>query len=319
MPQMVRVKAPSTTSNLGPGFDVCGLALDALYDEVEISLSKEDGIVIEVEGEGAETISTRPEENTAGRTALEFGQRYDLPGIEIRLLKGIPPGRGLASSGVDASATALALDGLLDLHLTKEKLVEISMVGEQVASGTPHADDIAPSIYGGMTIVQSYNPLRIISIPPPKNVLFALAIPLTLTKSTRDLRAALPSTVALKAAIGNVGGVAALVVGMITSNPRLIGQGMMSDKIVEPSRIARFPVLENVRNAALETGACGATISGAGPTMIAVVDPTVVEAEVVARAMSREFENAGIEARRCVAKATGPARVLHTEASERIV
>jgi homoserine kinase len=149
----VRVRAPSSTSNLGPGFDAYGLALDAFYDEVEVARSNEGGIRIEIEGEGSATIPTEPEQNTAGRTAIEFHHRFGLPDIQIRLIKRIPPGRGLASSGVSASATAVALDALLNLHLSKEELAKIAMLGEQVASGTLHADDVAPSIYGGFTII----------------------------------------------------------------------------------------------------------------------------------------------------------------------
>jgi len=306
----VRVRAPSSTSNLGPGFDVFGLALDAFHDEVEIVRSNESGIRIEIEGEGSATIPTEPEQNTAGRTALEFRRRFGLPDIEIRLVKRIPPGRGLASSGVSASATAVALNTLLNLHLSKKELVEIAMLGEQVASGTLHADDVAPSIYGGFTLIQSYDPLTIVAIPPPAHTQFALAIPRTLSKSTKDLREALPSTVSLKAAIGNVGSASTLIVGILTSNPKLIGVGMMGDQIVEPGRIAHFPVLKNVRKAALKAGAYGATISGAGPTMIAVVDSKHVEAKAVATAMRDEFEKANVQSDWLVAKATGPARVI---------
>ncbi len=102
MLKKVRVRAPSSTSNLGPGFDVCGLALDAFHDEVEVVVAGRNGIRIEIEGEGRETISKNPEENTAGQTALEFKRRYSLSDIEIRLTKRIPPGRGLGSSGVSA-------------------------------------------------------------------------------------------------------------------------------------------------------------------------------------------------------------------------
>lgn len=291
----VRVRTPSSTSNLGPGFDAYGLALDAFYDEVEVARSNEGGIRIEIEGEGSATIPTEPEQNTAGRTAIEFHHRFGLPDIQIRLIKRIPPGRGLASSGVSASATAVALDALLNLHLSKEELEKIAMLGEQVASGTLHADDVAPSIYGGFTIIQSYNPLTIVAIPPPVHTQFALAIPRTLSKSTKGLRELLPSSVPLKAAIANVGSASTLVVGILTSDPRLIGMGMMGDQIVEPTRIAHFPILEDVRKAALEAGAYGATISGAGPTMIAVVDPKHVDAKVVAAAMRDEFEKLGVQ------------------------
>jgi len=310
MLKKVRVRAPSSTSNLGPGFDVCGLALDAFHDEVEVVVAGRNGIRIEIEGEGRETISKNPEENTAGQTALEFKRRYSLSDIEIRLTKRIPPGRGLGSSGVSAAATAVAIDCLLNLHLDTLELVKIAMIGEQVASGTIHADDISPALYGGFTIVQSYDPLRVVALPPPKNVLFALAVPQTLTKSTKGLRGDLPQTVPLKAAIGNVGSASTLVAGIMSSNPKLIGQGMMGDQIVEPSRISRFPVLGNVRKAALESGACGVTISGAGPTMIAAVDPLLVKADTVAMAMSEEFEKMGISCRSCVARSTGPSHVI---------
>ena len=232
------------------------------------------------------------------------------------MLKGIPPASGLGSSGASAAGAALAMNELFNLGLEKEELVRVAALGEVVAAGAVHADNVAPAIYGGFTAVLSYDPVKVLSLPPPRNVDFALAIPSILKGSTEEARKALPKKVRLPEVVRNISGASALVAGILTSNPKLMGLGMLMDNIVEPARARLFPCFREAKEAALRAGALGATLSGAGPTVIAVVDPKRIDAASVAKAMEEAFRKCGIPSKPYVAKASKGAEVVEIEGSE---
>jgi len=310
----VIVQAPASTSNLGPGYDVLGLALDVMYDVVEIQLLRSKDIIIEVEGIEADTISRVPNMNTAGRTLLEFQKRYgkhetrimDKYGFKIKVKKGIPPGSGIGSSGATAAATAVAINHLLNLGLDKLELTKIAMQGEM----NPHADNVAPSIYGGFIIVGSYGPLEIYEFPPPVGLEFALAIPKGIKKTTKSAREILPRKVDLPKIIHNVGSVSAVVAGLLLSDANLVGKGMLGDQIVEPIRAPLYRGYLNAKNAAMESGALGATLSGAGPTIIAIVERKKADPHDVAKAMKNGFNSEGIECEGYVSRSTVGAHMI---------
>lgn len=304
----VVVRAPATTSNLGPGFDVFGLALDAMYDVVE-AVRIDGGVRVEVSGVGSERIPTTPEHNTAGRVAIELAEQAGL-GVELRVRKGIPPGSGLGSSAASAAATAVALNRLFNLKLDQHSLVEVASRGEVAAAGAPHADQVAAAIYGGFIIIQSYRPLRVAAFPPPSNVEFVLAVPRGIRKTTRQARAVLPRQVELERVVENLGAAGFVAAGMLLSNPELIGLGVMGDRIVEPVRIRLYPGCERVKRAAVAHGASGATLSGAGPTMLAIVNPERASASIVAEAMKRAYGEEGVECECYVAHPCGGAEVI---------
>ena len=181
----VVVRSPCSTSNLGPGYDVFGLALDALHDTVEVSFLEKDEIVVEVQGVYSKNIPVEIDLNSAGRTAIEFSRRYGAFGCRIKVEKGIPPGSGLGSSGASAAGTAVALNLLLGLKLEKQELVDIAAQGEIAAAGAAHADNVAPAIYGGFVVIRSYNPVQVLSLTPPKDFDFAIALPLGTKKTTK--------------------------------------------------------------------------------------------------------------------------------------
>lgn len=304
------VRAPASTANLGPGFDVFGLALDVMYDTVEVTALKEKIILIEMEGVEADTISINPKKNSAGRTAHEFIRKYHMGGVKIKVHKGIPPGSGLGSSGASASATAVALNALHGLGLNKIKLTEFAAQGEIAAAGTPHADNVTPSIYGGFVIIRSYHPFDILKLPPPVELEFALAVPKGLKKTTKKARDVLPKHVPLEQVINNLGAASSIIVGLLQSNASLIGKGMLGDQIVEPIRATLYPGYLNAKKAALETGAYGATLSGAGPTIIAVVDPLTTNTASVAKTMKEAYEAEGIECYGYVSQSTTGAQII---------
>ncbi|MEM4246072.1 MAG: homoserine kinase [Candidatus Bathyarchaeia archaeon] len=301
----VHVRAPASTSNLGAGYDVFGLALDLMHDEVEVTLSDSSEITITVEGEYKGRVSTDPRENSAGVAAAELLRRAGLEGqgLSIQIRKGIPAGSGLGSSGASSAATVVALDQLLKLNLSKETLVEVAATGETVAAGTPHADNVAPSILGGFTVIYSYNPIRLLTFPPPKRVTFAVAVPQTIVKTTREARSVVPGQVTINDLRFNIGGASMVLAGLLLSNPELIGKGMLRDAVVEPARRKLYPGYEKAREAALALGAYGVTLSGAGPSAIAVAPPKI-DHRALAEAMAEAFRAEGVP---CRGYATRPA------------
>jgi len=306
----IAVRAPCSTSNLGPGFDVFGMALNILYDIVEVEIVEENGVFLSVEGVGADRIPTDPEKNSAGKAALEFLKRYGLAGVKVKLKKGIPAGSGLGSTGASAGATVFAMNRLLRTGLDKRSLVEIAAQGEIATAGSPHADNVAPSICGGVTIISSYEPLRVTWFPPPKGLIFSVAVPQGIEKTTKGARAVLPRAVRLSKVIRNLGSSSLVLAGLLHSDARLLGEGMMGDVIVEPERISLYPGCVDAKRAAIEVGAAGATLSGAGPAMIAVTDPKSADPHEVADAMKQAFIAKGIACESYVGRSTSGARVI---------
>ena len=173
MVSKVTIKAPSSTANLGPGFDVFGLAIDAFYDTVTLTKIKK-GIKIITE----DNIPTNPEKNTAGLVVKNMKKKFKIKdGIEIKIKKGIPAGFGMGSSAASAAATAVAFDKLFGLKLNGNSLVEFAGSGEKASAGTVHYDNVAASVLGGFVIVRT-NPLDVIRIEPPKNLRMCVAVPI---------------------------------------------------------------------------------------------------------------------------------------------
>jgi homoserine kinase len=292
----VTVTAPCTTANLGPGFDVFALALEAFLDTIHVQTSPRD-VTLEIAGPNSADVPADPELNTAGLVAKELlSRRAKETGVKIRIEKGIPVGKGMGSSAASAAATAVALNHMLRLQLTLNEIIEVSAQGEIASSGSPHADNVAAAVLGGFTFVQSHSPFSAVGLSPPRALEVAIAIPNAPTppNKTGVARAALPESVPLGKVAHNVASAATIVAGILSDDIDLIGKGMV-DAIVEPARAHLVPGYAEVRKAALEAGAQGAAISGAGPSMIAVVDNTKVRTSSVAEAMRDAFESAGVE------------------------
>lgn len=310
-PNRVRVVAPATTANLGPGFDVFGLALNIFHDLLEVRLT-ERSISIKVSGDYAPLMPTDPERNTAGVVARHFSRKAGVDvGVEIKIEKGVKPGCGLGSSGASAAGTAVALNHLLETNYSKMDLISIAAQGEVASAGAAHADNVAAAILGGFTIIRSYDPLDVVGLPAPKDLEVAVAIPeLPMPpKKTKMARSILPDAVQRSRMVYNVGHASTLVAGIALSDISLIGRGM-SDCVVEPVRARLIPGYQAVRESALEAGAAGVAISGAGPTMIAVVDAGKVDTLAVAKAMVEAFQREGVEAKAYRAQPCGGAKIL---------
>jgi homoserine kinase len=293
----VTVKAPSSTANLGPGFDVFGLAIDAFFDEVTLT-KKTNGISIVTE----DNIPTNPDDNTAGLVVKNMIKKFEIKdGIEIKIRKGIPAGFGLGSSAASASATAVAFDRLYGLKLDGNSLVEFAGVGEEASAGSVHYDNVAASVLGGFVIVKT-NPLNIVQIVPPTNLRMCIAIPELEVpkKKTKVSRGVIPKKISLTDSIMNLSNAATIVAGFMKKDPVLIGNSI-KDVIVEPARQHMIPGFIKVKENALNAGAFGVTISGAGPSVIAF-SKSSMDLKEISLAMSRGFMSANIKCQTIICK-----------------
>jgi len=309
---VVEAVAPATSANLGAGFDVFGVALDALFDRVIVEKTYDKVIKIEVYGEGAKDIPDKPEMNTAGIVAMEM-LKYSKEecGLKIRIYKGIRPGSGLGSSAASAAATAVAINCLLGLNLSSIQLIDVAALGEAASAGAPHADNVSAAILGDFILITSRKPLDVLRLKLPPNAEFAVALP-EIRVDTRLARSVLPSEVSLSSMVHNVGRAATFVAGIALKSVEIMGKGMV-DAVVEPARAHLIPGLDNVKNRALKSGAVGVSISGAGPSVIALVDSEKSSTEKVALAMKDAFEEVGVKSKTLCAKPGQGARIIRKE------
>lgn len=278
---MLTVRAPATSANLGSGFDVFGVALGHPADVVRVE--RADRTTIEVTGAGSQFIPEDPEKNTVGAVA----DALDAP-AHIQIDKGIRPASGLGSSAASAAAAAVALNELYDRGKSREELVPIAAKGEAVVSGDAHDDNVAPSILGGFTIATPGGVTQVDADIPLVACLPEIVV------STRDARRVVPERTSVDQLVETIGNAATLTTGMHRSDPELVGKGMHDD-VVTPARAALIDGYDRVREAALEAGGTGVTISGAGPGVLAVCEEG--NRRSVASAMLDAFDAVGVDAR----------------------
>jgi homoserine kinase len=283
----VTVRAPSSTANLGPGFDVFGLALDAFFDEITLAKKKE-GITIVT----SDKIPTSPQKNTAGLVVQYMKKRFKIKsGIQIKIKKGVPAGFGMGSSAASAAAAAVAFDKLFRLGLDSNTLVECAGIGEKASAGSIHYDNVSAAVLGGFVIVRT-NPLDIIRIEPPSDLRLCVAVPRVAVppKKTAVSRSVVPRQVKLSDSVFNLSNAALIVAGFANKDSDLIGHSI-KDVIVEPAREHLIPGFAKVKSNALRAGALGVTISGAGPSVIAFATKKS-KLEKIAKAMKAGFASA---------------------------
>jgi homoserine kinase len=307
-------KAFCSTANLSAGFDVFGLALDKYSDTVRLRLTSGRRIRIYVKGELSHNIPREAGRNSAGPPAVALLRRSgSKKGLEITIEKNVPQGLGLGSSGATAAACTKTLDHLLNLELSNDELVRIASLGEKAVAGTAHADNVAASILGGFAIVYG-SPVRAISLNPPLDLTTIVVTPQLAVgqDKTRKARKIVPKSIEIKKAILNIGRASAIVAGFARGDIRMIGTGM-EDEIAEPYRERLIPGFSTVKRAALEAGAAGVSISGAGPSVIAIIDRRDHDPRLVGRAMLRGFAENNVRSTWFVARPAPGATV--TEAS----
>ena len=297
MVSKITVRAPSSTANLGPGFDVFGLAVDAFYDTITLTIIKK-GVSIITEDD----IPTNPENNTAGLVIKNMKKKFKIKkGIEIKIKKGIPAGYGMGSSAGSAAASAVAFDRLFNLKLDGNSLVEFAGYGEKASAGSVHYDNVAASVLGGFVIVKT-DPLDVIRIEPPKNLRMCIAIPKLNVpkKKTKVSRSVIPKKIKFSDNILNISNASTIVAGFMKKDPELIGNSI-KDVIVEPARQHMIPGFAKVKQNALKAGALGVTISGAGPSIIAFAKKST-DLEKICLAMSKGFTLSDVECQTIICK-----------------
>jgi len=269
MCRRVRVKAPATVSNLNCGFDVMGFAVNAPYDVIELELT-ETGTIVIAEIRGCDSLSTDPEQNVVGAVlkAMTAASGRSATGFRVFLEKGIMPGSGIGSSAASSAAAAFAGNLLLGNIFSVDELVRFAMEGERLASGAPHADNVAPALYGGITLVRSYEPLDIVQINVPRE-LFCVIIHPEIEIKTSVARGLLDPHLPLATAVRQWGNVGGLVAGLYSEDYDLIGRSL-EDYVAEPKRSGLIPGFRDLKERAIASGALGAGISGSGPSVFAL-------------------------------------------------
>ncbi|WP_104735881.1 homoserine kinase [Hanstruepera ponticola] len=263
----IKIFSPATVANISCGFDALGLALEGIGDEMVFTKRNDNQLII-TKIEGA-NLPYDIDDNLVGTVIKAMLQKLDLQiGLDIEIYKGFKPGSGLGSSAASAAGTAFAINELLGKPFTKTELVQFAMLGEEAACGSPIADNVSAALFGGFVLIRSLNPVEVISLPVPDD-LFITALHPQIEIKTEDARNVLPQEIPLKDAITQWSNVGGLVSGLYTNDYKLIGRSLQ-DVIVEPYRKKLIPHFDSVKRAALNTGALGAGISGAGPTIFAI-------------------------------------------------
>jgi len=286
----VKVFAPATVANLVCGFDVLGMALHKPQDLMSVGLREEPGISIR-HTDGYQ-LPVEPEKNVAGAALLALLDEAQTPyGFDITIDKRIKPGSGLGSSAASSAGVVVAANHLLGSPFSNEDLVRFAMNGEKVASGVKHADNIAPAIYGGITLIRSIFPLDIVQLTAPP--LYVTVVHPQIEVRTADARQILRKEVQLKNAIKQWGNIAGLVAGFLKNDYGLIGRSL-EDVIIEPVRSMLIPGFDDVKKFSKEAGALGGGISGSGPSifMLSREESTAQQVEYV---MTEVYVKLGID------------------------
>ena len=317
MAKSVTVRAPCSTANLGPGFDVFGMALDAFYDEVTVTKKpKSFGIKIV----SSDDIPLDPKKNTAGIVAINMKKLEKISdGLEIKIKKNVPTGYGMGSSAASAAACARAIDELFSLKLDGKELLEYAGAGEKASAGTVHYDNVAASLYGGFVVVAPRvntkgKFVNVTSCDVSQDITMIVAIPKIKVpkQKTKASRGVIPRNVKFSDASINLGKAAYIAANFAMGNADF-AIAHMEDIIVEPARKKMIPGFDKVKKNAMKAGANSCTISGAGPSVIAFVEnwfnkkDTERGVKEVGEAMKKGFKSAKTDCEIIICKASkGP-------------
>ncbi|MCX6291685.1 MAG: homoserine kinase [Bacteroidetes bacterium] len=289
----VKVFAPATVANLGCGFDVMGLAIDVPGDELMLSFNKDKKLIIKkITGDGGK-LSYNAKKNTVTVAIQSMLDEMKMSqGFDVVLKKKMPLGSGLGSSAASSVAGVFAANVLLGKPFSKKELVPFAMAGEKVASGSAHADNVAPCLLGGIILIRSYEPLDIIQLPVPAKLYLVVVHP-HVEVLTKDARAVLKKNIPLNTAVRQWGNTAAFTAGLFSNDMDLIGRSV-EDHVAEPARAALIPHFHEVKNAALESGAIACSISGSGPSIFALCNGKNASGNI-SKAMKKVFTKNGIQ------------------------
>lgn len=308
----VVAEAQASSANLGSGFDTFAVALGRPADRLRVSGADAKLLEVEIRVPRRSGLSQDPKENVAGVVASAISKAFKLrKRIKITIERKVPAGLGMGSSAASAAACAVAMNDLFGLGLSKEEMVSWAGKGEAASSGTAHYDNVSAAIYGGFVVVRSGRTPSVVRFDPPRALRLCVATPLLRLpeRKTKYARSILPKKIELRQMVSNLGSAGTLVAGFAKGDIALIGAGM-HDEVVEPARSTMIPGYGRVRKEAMEAGASGVCISGAGPSMLAVVDVQQSRPREVLAAMLGGFTKSGSKAEGFVTKTGEGARVV---------
>ncbi|MEO9967713.1 MAG: homoserine kinase [Reichenbachiella sp.] len=287
---MIKVFSPSTVANVGCGYDVLGFALDGIGEEMIVS-KREDGQLVIDEIIGFD-LPKDPKVNTATVAAQALlDDAGSKQGFSFTITKTINPGSGMGTSASSSAGAVFAVNELLGRPFTVDQLVTFAMEGEKAVSKKAHADNVAPNLLGGFTLVRSYEPLDILTLPVPDELWVTLVHPQVEVKTT-DAKKILKKQVDLAVAVQQWGNVGGLVSGLYESDYDLIGRSMV-DVIVEPIRKILIPLYDEVKAQAIAEGALGCSIAGSGPSIFAFSRGEETASRIKSLMQSR-YDEAGV-------------------------
>lgn len=285
----IKAYAPASISNLGPGFDVLGLAIEKPGDVAIARRQKKPGLTFRLRST-VDNVPNNAQDNVAAYVAsLLIDELKPAFGIQLTLDKRMPIGSGLGSSAASSVAALVAVNALLGSPLKKEELLPFALEGEKKIAGSGHADNVAPSLLGGAVVVRSYDPLDVVKIPIRNSIYWVVVHPHVVIP-TAEARKLVPPSVPISSAIRQWGNVGGLVAGLAVGNAAIVGK-CVEDVIVEPVRAKLIPGFYQVKRAALKAGATGCSISGSGPAMFAVAK-SLSSAREIGSSMKAVFRSA---------------------------
>jgi len=301
MTARVRVHAPATLSNLGPGFDVLGLAIERPGDYVEAEWSDSPGVeIVEVRGDGGK-LTTDPTRNVVGIAATATLRAFDAraigsrpAGVRLWLEKRMPLASGLGSSAASSVGGALAVCELLAGALNRDDLIACALEGERAVSGGAHVDNVAACVEGGIILVRSYTPMELLSLPVPAALRVAVVHPHASVVTAEARRLVADHRFQITEVVANLGQLGALVTALHRGDLKLLGRAI-SDALVEPIRATLVPGFAEVKRAALDAGALGCSLSGSGPSVFAFTLSDDQAVDVAACMAARFREVAGLD------------------------
>jgi homoserine kinase len=280
--------APATVANMGVGFDILGFAVAGSGDTIIAEWNKDGEVkIIEITGDNGK-LSYDPTKNVVSISTMALLKQVgENRGVNLWIKKGLPLSSGLGSSAASAVGGAVAVNALMGEPLSREELLPASLEGEAAVSGY-HADNVAPCLFGGITLTNGVEAHKIKRLPVPSNFFLAFVTP-DVEVPTAQARAVLPKEVSLKTMIHQTGAVAELMDAIYRGDIKAMAQAMEADRVVEPARAHLMPYLTEIRDVAKTNGALSLVISGAGPTLCAVCDDEKI-AQRVANAMREHYE-----------------------------
>ena len=307
MNKKIKIFAPATISNVGCGFDTIGFAIDEPGDIVSLQLRNDGKIQIKKITGDKGVLPFDIEKNTATVAILEMLKNYKDKsiGVDVEIRKKMPIGSGLGSSAASAVAAVYGMNILLDDYFSEKEVLDFAIKGEAIASGAIHADNVAPSLMGGFVLIRDYNPLEVIKLPVPKNLYCTVIYPHIIIE-TKKARKLIKKQIPITSARKHFGNIGSLVSSLYENDIELLSR-TIHDEISEPARAKLIPDFYKIKNAALNNGAYGCSISGSGPSIFAF-SKSRNSADKIGKSMQEIINSKGLKSNIYISKInkTGP-------------